>query len=309
MEKIAALVNEYQAFINISDTEETPSRKRTQRGPLQPIPANHERRGIQTEANGLETSSTTSTGNKSLHYQETTSRAEQRAYKKAIKHERSLQKSAKNSERHTLSIRQSDIDKVSGALHGNHKDTRTGAGHPLATDHDLEQVIDRNRRFVANIQEHKVYLRTTVRDARRATNSQRRSRKRGKTTGVDASSTEGGVEELVNAVLLKLGIDVSSDSSQRPDRRNSFCSTPPARIAAVVQKLRTAVQEDLDKHENEQRQTCIRAGGFWRYVGRPVFDRMTEVARSIDWRTGRIIKNRADGVDHEDENDNETQEM
>lgn len=49
-----------------------------------------------------------------------------------------------------------------------------------------------------------------------------------------------------------------------------------------------AVSEDLQKHENEQRQTCIRAGGFWRYVGRPVFDRMCEISETIDWRTGAI---------------------
>lgn len=48
-------------------------------------------------------------------------------------------------------------------------------------------------------------------------------------------------------------------------------------------------------------------GGFWRYVGRPVFDRMTEVARSIDWGTGRIIKQGADGVNGKAEEENEPQ--
>jgi hypothetical protein len=295
-EKIAALVKEYKSLIRFSDAEETPSRKKGM--PLQNIDnaVHHERRAPLFERSETETVSTTSTGNEN-HY-ETPSKAEQRAYKKAMKHEKSLKKSAKNSERHILSIRQSDIDAVTTALHGNHTDTSTGTGHPLATDQDLSDVIQRNRRFVANIQEHKVYLRRSVRLARRATNSQRKSRKRGKTADVDEASMEDEAEEVVKGVLLELDIDMSSTASKRPDRRDSFCATPPARIAAVVQKLRIAIHEDLEKHENEQRSTCIRAGGFWRYVGRPVFDRMTEVARCIDWRTGRIIK---EGVEEEGE--------
>jgi hypothetical protein len=40
-----------------------------------------------------------------------------------------------------------------------------------------------------------------------------------------------------------------------------------------------------------------------RYCGRPVFDRMTKVAREIDWRTGEIIKFTGDEekVDSEEE--------
>ena len=289
-------MKEYKSLITFSDAEGTPSRKKGM--PLQNIDnaVHHdERRAPPFERGEIETVSTTSTGNENQY--ENPSKAEQRAYKKAMKHEKSLKKSAKNSERHILSIRQSDIDSVTTALHGNHTDTSTGTGHPLATDQDLSDVIERNRRFVANIQEHKVYLRRSVRSARRATNSQRKSRKRGKTADVDEASLEDEAEDVVKGVLLELGIDMSATASKRPDRRDSFCVTPPARIAAVVQKLRTAIHEDLEKHENEQISTCIRAGGFWRYVGRPVFDRMTEVARCIDWRTGRIIKEGAEDRD------------
>jgi hypothetical protein len=40
-----------------------------------------------------------------------------------------------------------------------------------------------------------------------------------------------------------------------------------------------------------------------RYCGRPVFDKMTKVAREIDWRTGEIIKVAGDEekVDGEEE--------
>ena len=69
----------------------------------------------------------------------------------------------------------------------------------------------------------------------------------------------------------------------------------------MLAQLRVAIGEDLKKHENEQRMTCIRAGGFWRYVGKGVFERMMRVGERIDWRTGVIIREkvgekRADGV-------------
>lgn len=286
-------MKEYKSLITFSDAEETANRRKGV--PLQNIhnAAHLERRGPSNESRETETSFTTSTDNENQY--ETPSKAEQRAYKKAIKHEKSLKKSAKNSERHILSIRQSDIDAVTTALHGNQSDTSTGTGHPLATDQDLEDVIERNRRFVANIQEHKVYLRRSVRTARHATNSRRSSRKKGKTPDAEESSVEDEAEEVVNGALRDLGIQVSVTASKGSESRDSFAAMPPARIAAVAVKLRTAIREDLEKHENEQRSTCIRAGGFWRYVGRPVFDRMTEVARCIDWRTGRILKGEGEG--------------
>lgn len=242
------------------------------------------------------------------------SKAEQRAYKKAIKHEKSLKKSAKNSERYTISLRQSDIDAVTKALHGDLTGITNGTGHPLATDQNLEDVIERNLHFVANIEEHKRYLRTSLRAAQRTTKNQKKPRKSGKSTNADESSADSGSEELVRGVLLELGIDVSSTETERPDRSST---TPAAKIAAVLQKLKTAILEDLAKHENDERQTYIRAGGFWRWVGKPVFDRMTEIARLIDWRTGMIIKERADEVEVEveggdvdmNENEGENQEQ
>ena len=241
----------------------------------------------QHDSDEMETTSSASAGTENYH--DTPSRAERRAFKKAVKHDRSLKKSAKNEERHTVSIRQSDIDRIAKALHGDSTDTCTGSGHPLATDKVLEEVIERNRRFVANIEEHKSYLRSSVASARRATNGPRRNH-RGSTSEADATATNEDAEELVNAVLLQLGIDTTVGSGKRRDRSGSFCSTPPAKMATVMAKLRAAIHEDIEKHENEQRDTCIRAGGFWRYCGRPVFDRMTAVARTIDWRTGQILK-------------------
>ena len=318
-QKIAALVKEYESLTTSSDAEETTTRKKAVQLENLHNVGHDERQGRQMERSdtGSRSTNSTSIGRRDDNF----SKAEQRAYKKAIKYEKSLKKSAKNSERHTIALCQSDIDAVTKALHGDLTDTRNGTGHPLATDHNLEDVIERNLHFVANIQEHKVYLRRSVRFARRTTNGQKKSRKSGRLSNADESSADNESEELVRGVLLELGIDVSSTENERPDSRDSFSTTPPAKIAAVVRKLRTAISEDLEKHENEQSQTCIRAGGFWRYVGKPVFDRMTEVARCIDWRTGEIIKERPDGleavvevegedvdINEDDEGENEGQE-
>jgi hypothetical protein len=315
-QKIAALVKEYESLTTSSDAEETTTRKKAVQPENLHNVGHDERQGRQMERSDTGSRSTTSTS--IGRRDDNISKAEQRAYRKAIKHEKSLKKSAKNSERHTIALCQSDIDAVTKALHGDLTDTRNGTGHPLATDHNLEDVIERNLHFVANIQEHKVYLRRSVRTARRTTNGQKKSRKNGRLSNADESSADHESEELVRGVLLELGIDLSATENERPDSRDSFSTTPPAKIAAVVRKLRTAILEDLEKHENEQKQTCIRAGGFWRYVGKPVFDRMTEVARCIDWRTGSIIKDGAEdeevemeveNVDaNEDEGENEGQE-
>lgn len=286
--KIAILTKKYLELIAVTDTEETPARQRAAsfRHPLQNVNnvGGHERPTARQDGHDTKSLSSASAGQENTH--EAPSKAEQRIFKKAIKHDRSLKKSARNSERHTVLVRQSDIEQVTQALHGDSEDTSTGSGHPLASDQDLEQVIERNRRFVANIHQHKVYLRKSVAAARRATNAQRKKH-RGKAAEADPASDEDA-EELVNGVLLQLGINHTANLGKRQDRQDSFCATSPAKIASVMAKLRTAIREDIEKHENEQRQTCIRAGGFWRYCGRPVFDRMAEVAKEIDWRTGEI---------------------
>src|SRR6202008_4265053 len=68
-------------------------------------------------------------------------------------------------------------------------------------------------------------------------------------------------------------------------------------VTSVVTTLKALVKDDLEKFDNEQRETCIRAGGFWRYVGRPVFERMTQIARELDWKTGMKLKDINNNVD------------
>jgi len=206
-------------------------------------------------------------------------------------------------------VRTEDVERVRKVLHGDQEDQTGGKGHPLATDKTIEQVIERNMSFVANIQEHKRYLLQSVAGRRKSDKEKKRLNRMRRVSehrgGCGGRSNVGHIvdditetEDLINAILIKLGVPVSTGNGKKGgiSTCSSFSSrtpkptTPkpnskgPSARDAIVEKLKDAITEDLEKHENEQRQTCVRAGGFWRYVGKPVFERMTEVASRIDWK-------------------------
>lgn len=234
-------------------------------------------------------------------------KAEQRAAKREAKDAKSRRKSLKNQSKHTgIALRGSDIEAVALVLHG---EQSTDESHPLATDKCIEDVMERNRRYVTSIREHKALLLKEVGRTRKleAERTARRARKRKERDsissgggqlghmGADGNIMDEEQEALVNAVLIKFGIttDTAGDGSVTPatpitPKRASSGGNGKAtqEMAMVLAQLRIAIADDLLKHENEQRQTCIRAGGFWRYVGRQVFERMMDVAERIDWKTG-----------------------
>jgi len=153
------------------------------------------------------------------------------------------------------------------------------------------------------------------------------------------------MEEVVSAIMIQLGVSpcivsassgsgTSTSSMGAPFRTNSaiapgrkrassaltispsplaFSSKP---VMAIAAKLRAAIKTDLEKHENEVHARYVRAGGFWRYVGKTVFERMTEIAAELDvgsgerWEKKRAREGRtrngsddaeAEGVAREDE--------
>ena len=223
--------------------------------------------------------------------------AEKRVQKKAAKDQKAQSKAAKNQLKHNVSVKQEDIDNVKNVLHGDQEDETSGSGHPLATDKSIEDVIARNRSFVANIREHRKDLLRAIGGRRKSDKERRRLRKRasdqnGQINSITAEDEE--TEELVNAILVKLGVAVqvveSKSSTTTPTTSPKAATFADKARVDITEKLRAAIKDDLEKHENEQRQTCIRAGGFWRYVGRSCFERMTEIAERIDWRTGEIRK-------------------
>lgn len=57
---------------------------------------------------------------------------------------------------------------------------------------------------------------------------------------------------------------------------SASASNTPKPILATTVRLRQAIARDLGIHENEVHATAARAAGFWRYVGKVVFQRMAE---------------------------------
>ncbi|KIV93445.1 hypothetical protein PV10_04658 [Exophiala mesophila] len=232
-------------------------------------------------------------------------KAELRAQKKAAKMAKSTSKAAKNQAKHIVTVRSEDVDAVNRILHGE-ADQQTRNTHPLASDKTIEEVIARNMGFMSSIQAHKKALMNSIAQRRRSRREKdRRKSQRGRLSVAAEDELNEEAEELetlLTAVLVKLGVgeqDVQAVRSSHVQlgsaKKNNFVSTngngngdaiSTANRLSIVANLKTLVKDDLERHENEQRETCIRAGGFWRYVGKPVFDRMTQVAEQLDWKTG-----------------------
>ena len=183
--------------------------------------------------------------------------------------------------------------------------------HPLATDTAIEDVLQRNIGYVTHIKEHKAYLLRTVAGKTRSERAMRMKKEKARVVPVTydedgvavfEEEMDEDVEALVDAVLGKLGVEVPASPTgvagtgkrERVSSGSSTGSTGGSGLAgqkgALLARLRVEIGEDIKKHENEQRMTCIRAGGFWRYVGKGVFERMMRLGKGRDWRTGVILK-------------------
>lgn len=73
------------------------------------------------------------------------------------------------------------------------------------------------------------------------------------------------------------GLSLSHTTSTSPrSPASASASNTPKPILASSMRLRQAIARDLGIHENEVHTTAARAAGFWRYVGKVVFQRMAE---------------------------------
>jgi hypothetical protein len=93
------------------------------------------------------------------------------------------------------------------------------------------------------------------------------------------------MEDLVVAVLEKPGLHSASPTlAFNALAINSFGTLGSGKRtkAAVAQKLSAAIAEDIEDHENEQRQTYQRAAGFWRYANLEILVRLTEHAKKAN---------------------------
>lgn len=213
---------------------------------------------------------------------------EQRERKRAMKLQRSVNKAAKNEARHVIRITAEDVERIGLILHGDDPEIET---HPLATDKTIEDVITRNLGFVKQIRCHKRALYDTIRTGRKEAQDRRRSKRR-----ISQGAEDIETERVIDAILAKLDINVADAEYTRKCKspvkaKGTLCKQDSRKGShsekdKIVNKLREAIKEDLEKHENDLRQTYIRAGGFFRYAGKTVFERMTAIATEIDLRTG-----------------------
>ncbi|KAK5060226.1 hypothetical protein LTR84_010111 [Exophiala bonariae] len=255
-------------------------------------------------------------------------KAEKRALKRAAKAVKSQNKAFKNQARHTISVKTQDVEFVNTVLHG--EAAPSGATHPLASDKTIEEVIQRNLGFVSHIEAHKRQLIHSIgirrRDERRNGTPNPKDNKKRRFSAVSNNSHQDEDEEdeetenLLTAVLVRLGIDQeqirlsgcagkrntnlrkslgkhSSLTGTSSTAHGNNYSSPAAHRLSIVGSLKRLVREDLEKFDNDQHETYIRAGGFWRYVGKPVFDRMTAIAGELDWKTGVKLKEVNAGIE------------
>ena len=73
--------------------------------------------------------------------------------------------------------------------------------------------------------------------------------------------------------------------------------------SALVKQLRSAIKDDIEKIENENRDTMMRMAGYWRYVNRKTYNFMVRQNRIWDWATGQKLEEVED--DNESELDGE----
>ncbi|KAK4941082.1 hypothetical protein LTR10_018882 [Elasticomyces elasticus] len=217
-------------------------------------------------------------------------KAEIRAQKKAAKSAKSQSKAAKNQKKHTINVRGEDVTLIARILHGDSA-ANSADTHPLASDKEIDDVIRRNIGYVSNIETHKKQLLSSIAQKRR---SDRRSSQ--------ADEKDEEWENILAAILSKLGIDAthisasvpgSGAGSKKENRRSQRSSEETSALPlTIVANLKVQVKEDLERFVTEQKETCVRAGAFWRYAGKPIFDRMTRIAMELDWKTGMKLKQR-----------------
>ncbi|KAK5354439.1 hypothetical protein LTR61_001739 [Exophiala xenobiotica] len=228
------------------------------------------------------------------------SKAEIRAAKKAAKAEKSQAKAAKNQAKQSVTVRSEDIEAVTRVLHGDNA-AEAAATHPLASDKTVEDVINRNKSFVSSIEAHKKQLLSSIARKRKAEKTERersngngKGKKKANISG-ESDEKEAEMDDLVAAVLTNLGADpahiraTGSGAGSKKEKGGKEDGSG-AEILRIVASLKKEIREDLKTFEHEQRETCIRAGGFWRYVGSKVFERMTLIAQELDWKTGQKLK-------------------
>lgn len=79
-------------------------------------------------------------------------------------------------------------------------------------------------------------------------------------------------------------------------------STRPSKErVALLKHLRSSIRDDINKVENENRDTMMRMAGYWRYVNRKTYNFMVRNNQIWDWTTGQKLEE----IEEEEEEESE----
>ncbi|KAL8687622.1 MAG: hypothetical protein Q9218_006259 [Villophora microphyllina] len=95
----------------------------------------------------------------------------------------------------------------------------------------------------------------------------------------------------ITLVLVQLGI-ATSPAHATKDRVN------------LVKQLRNAIRDDIEKVDNENRDTMQRMAGYWRYVNRKTYNFMVRNNHIWDWATGQKLEE----IEEEDDEELDTED-
>jgi len=79
------------------------------------------------------------------------------------------------------------------------------------------------------------------------------------------------------AIFFRLGVEVEAPVKNTKERKE------------LVAKLVAAVKEDIEVITREEKETEMRAEGFWRWAGKTAFQNIMRTRDTLDWATGQKI--------------------
>ncbi|KAL8630666.1 hypothetical protein Q9189_003589 [Teloschistes chrysophthalmus] len=117
-----------------------------------------------------------------------------------------------------------------------------------------------------------------------------------KANGIGRLPTPKNAQEDPEITLMLVQLDIATTSTHATRERVN-----------LVRQLRNAIRDDLDKVDNENRDTMTRMAGYWRYVNRKTYNYMVRHNHIWDWATGQkleeVEEDEEEEVDTEDGHD------
>ncbi|KAL8695927.1 MAG: hypothetical protein Q9224_003069 [Gallowayella concinna] len=111
-----------------------------------------------------------------------------------------------------------------------------------------------------------------------------------KSNSVGQASSKAAQDEMEMILILeRLGI--TPDSVTASKQRSS-----------LLKQLRSVIKDDIDRVENENRDTMMRMAGYWRYVNRKTYNYMVRENKIWDWTTGQKLEE----IEEEEESEPDT---